>query len=195
MNRRGVLRFAAVGLAVPLLRRSRAAAAPHGDPVQQRMTVIYDERYRDARAFALHLGHHGAVAWRTRGDATGLWYGAPASLLRQSNGAVAGLTTHSDLVIARSCGRELGLRLVFERRYASLLDRTFVAGQDFARHHADAVGLLAEALTRSVAGDYVAGDYVAGDYGAIETDGPVATDRSGHLVAWLLMPRTPPATA
>lgn len=126
MNRREVLRSAAL-LALPPW---PPVAARGGDPVRL-MTVIYDERYGEARAFARQAGRRGAVLLPTRGDATGLWYGGSGAALGQMGGAVAGVTTYPDLVIARSRSRELGSRLAFEER----LDRCFDAtGTDAVAH-------------------------------------------------------------
>jgi hypothetical protein len=122
VNRRGLLGVVSAGFALTVLRPALSGSRP--------MTVIYDERYADARAFAAYFRAHGAAPLPTRGDATALWYGA----LRQEGGAVAGLTAYPDLIIARSCGRELGLRLVFERPYQDRL--------------ADPPALLAAALSR-----------------------------------------------
>jgi hypothetical protein len=128
VNRRDLLGVAFAGVALTVRHPSIAAMASGRWP----MTVIYDERYGDACAFADHFRIQGAATLPTRGDGTGLWYGGSGNILRQKGTAVAGLTTYPDLVIARSCGRELGLRLAFE-----------------------------------------------------------ASDRPDHLIAWLLMPRTP----
>jgi hypothetical protein len=115
MNRRGMLRSAAAGVALTVLHR---AAAKSGDPRQPPVTVIYDERHADARAFAEHLQRQGATTFATRGDASGLWYGgAPL----RNGGAIAGLTTWSDFVIARSCAREFGLRLRTSGRPGQLI--------------------------------------------------------------------------
>ena len=139
---------------------------------QGRLTVIYDERYTDARAFADYLRTHGAATLPTRGDATRLWYGGARP---RDGGTIAGLTTWSDLVIARSRGRELGLRLVFEGRHDGGFDRAGYedhAGQ-VAREPNGPARLFAEAVTRVAAG----------------RDSIEASGRWGHLVTWLLMPR------
>jgi hypothetical protein len=114
MNRRDMLRSASVGFALTML-PGPLAMALSGD-LRRSTTVIYDERYAEARAFAEHIARPGAVVLPTRGDATGLWYGGSNSSRGQIAGAVAGMTTYPDLVIARSRGRELGLRLAFEER-------------------------------------------------------------------------------
>jgi hypothetical protein len=103
-----MLRLTSAGIALTVLRRA-AAAENSRCPL---IAVIYDERHADARAFAEHLQRQGAASFATRGDATSLWYGDPSP---RNAGTIAGLTTWSDLVIARSHGREFGMRLAFEK--------------------------------------------------------------------------------
>jgi hypothetical protein len=104
MTRRGLLRASAtLGL---------AALGPAEAGASAVAAVLYDARFAEARALAARLGGLGVPAFATRGDAAGLWYGALGARLRRRPGWVAGVTTYPDLVIARSCGRELGLRLV-----------------------------------------------------------------------------------
>ena len=111
MNRRGILRVASAGVALTVLRRAAAVE----DSPRPLIAVIYDERHADARAFAEHLQRQGTASFATRGDATSLWYGEPS--LRNA-GTIAGLTAWSDLVIARSLGREFGMRLAFEKPHS-----------------------------------------------------------------------------
>jgi hypothetical protein len=162
VNRRGLLEFVSAGVALAVLRPPMAAALRGHWP----MTVIYDERYGDARAFADYFRGHGTAPLPTRGDGTALWYGGSGAALRQAGGAVAGLTAYSDLVIARSCGRELGLRLVFERLFVRDFDQTGYPNSGTAQ--SGPAGLIVAALSRPSS----------------------APDASDHLVAWLLMPRT-----
>ena len=76
--------------------------------------VLFDERYADCRAFADVLAQHGAVAFPTPGDAVSVWYTALRRHLLRHGGSVAGMTTDSDLVSSRECGRELKLEIVYE---------------------------------------------------------------------------------
>jgi hypothetical protein len=161
MNRRGVLRSAAASVALTVLRRAPAAGEGLARPF---IAVIYDERHPEARTFAENLRRHGAAPFPTRGDATGLWYGGA---LRQNAGAIAGLTSWSDFVIARSCGREFGLRVVFEQPHDP--------GSDLSRY-LDRVLFPVQA------------DPARGARDKIESGRP------GQLIAWLLMPRTSATT-
>ena len=81
--------------------------------------VVYDERYSDCRSFADILVGHGATPFPVNGDCGQLWYGALREHLVRSRGRVAGLTTDSDFVVSRACGRELGLRLTYEGAHDS----------------------------------------------------------------------------
>ena len=81
--------------------------------------VVYDERYADCRTFADTLARRGAVALPSGGDAVRVWYGALRKRLTHDPGLVAGFTTDSDLTVSRECGRELGLRLVYEGSHDS----------------------------------------------------------------------------
>jgi len=115
MTRRGLLRCLAAGFfpTVPG-RPAPVAAGVCENAAPPIVAVIYDERHRDAKVFAARLRRDGAVAFPAGGDSAGLWYGELATLLRRHGGRVAGLTSYADFVVARSCGREQALRLVFE---------------------------------------------------------------------------------
>jgi len=72
--------------------------------------VVFDERHLASRAYAEALSRLGARSFATRGDAMVLWYGELGEFLRRSGGSVSGLTDYRQFVVARSVGRELGLR-------------------------------------------------------------------------------------
>jgi hypothetical protein len=76
--------------------------------------VIYDERYCDCSAFAEALRRQGATAFPANGDSASLWYGALRAQLLRHGGRVAGFTTHSDLGVSQSCGRELQLKMLYQ---------------------------------------------------------------------------------
>jgi hypothetical protein len=175
MNRRGMLRASASGLSLILSCRvqardvtlnavfaEKAVAVASGSVLPT--AIVYDERYDEARAFAARVGPHVVALYPTRGDATDFWYGALRILLRQQGGAVAGLTTYSDLVIARSCGRESGLRLVFERNYRGGVDMVAPTGGGF--------------------------DLLVGATVSLGSNKPA---RASELTAWLLQPRRDPS--
>ena len=110
MTRRDFLQASAVAFVPTMLaRQSFGMPAPI-------VAAIYDVRFAEAWAFADHLRWSGAIVYPSHGDASALWYGDFGKCFRKRGGRVAGLTAYPDLVIARSCGRELGLRLVTENR-------------------------------------------------------------------------------
>lgn len=76
--------------------------------------VVYDERYADCRLFADLLERQGATAFPTGADAVSIWYSALRNHIELYGGSVAGITTDSDLNASRDCGRELGLKFVYE---------------------------------------------------------------------------------
>jgi hypothetical protein len=81
--------------------------------------VVYDERYSDCRSFADILVRHGATPFPVNRDCGRLWHGTLREHLVRNPGNVAGLTTDSDFVVSRACGRELGLGLVYEGAHDS----------------------------------------------------------------------------
>src|SRR4029077_12563425 len=81
--------------------------------------VVYDERYSDCRSFADILVRRGATPFPVNGDCGRLWHGALREHLVENRGNVAGLTTDSDFVVSRICGRELGLSVVYEGAHDS----------------------------------------------------------------------------
>lgn len=76
--------------------------------------VVYDERYSDCRSFADILVQHGATPFPANGDCGRLWHGALSEHFAANRGSVAGLTTDSDSVVSRVCGREFGFSTTYE---------------------------------------------------------------------------------
>ena len=73
--------------------------------------VVYDERHPEARAFAKKLGATHALA--VQGDAGRLWYDTLRGLGARH---IAGMTTHTDLLILRTLAREQGLKVCRSHR-------------------------------------------------------------------------------
>ncbi|HKV06356.1 MAG TPA: twin-arginine translocation signal domain-containing protein [Candidatus Acidoferrales bacterium] len=90
---------------------SRQVQTPGSPPIA---AVVFDERYADCKIFAAALVARGAIAFPAKGDSAQLWYGSLGAHLARSGGRVAGLTSDSDFVVARACGRELGLQVIYE---------------------------------------------------------------------------------
>jgi len=73
--------------------------------------VVYNDWFPEAHAFATGLSKHGARALPVQGDAGILWYQTLRGLLAQGPVRMAGMTTHTDLLILETLAREHGLRV------------------------------------------------------------------------------------
>jgi hypothetical protein len=80
------------------------------------VAALYDSRCPQALRFAEAFRRRGAAVFVIERDSMELWHGDLGKLIVTTGGSVAGFTTRADFVIARSCGRELSLRGVFEER-------------------------------------------------------------------------------
>ena len=194
MDRRAFCRSAAAGIAMAgIARRSHAAAQRQEAAASAISAVIYDERYQDACEFAAALRLRGATAFPIQGCSSGCWYGELGERLRQRGSRVAGLTSYADLLIARSCGREMALRSLFEGTHDA-------RGPDRVRHlyrisaPAPFLSSLArgEALIPSGLADILTriGDGGATGWSMVEAEGRRRSDHPGYLTSWLLGPRT-----
>ena len=156
--------------------------------------VVYDERYSDCQLFADIAVGHGATAFPVNGDCARLWFGTLRDHVVRRGGCVAGLTTDSDFVVSRMCGRELGLGVAYEGGHdgrgsisishclrSSGRERNFanVLRSDDARW----AGNLGVAMNLVCSHD-------AGDTDAVQTTvllkTPRASDYPGYLTSWLL---------
>ena len=99
--------------------------------------VVYDERYSDCRSFANILVRHGATPFPVKGDCGWLWHRALREHLASNRGSVAGLTTDSDFVLSRACGREVGLGVTYEGAHDG-------RGPDHIVHHLRGAGYESE---------------------------------------------------
>ncbi len=172
-----------------------SAAAGTFGPAPKRITaVVYDERYTDCKIFADLLARQGTVVFPTSGDAASVWYGPLRAHLAQYGGHIAGLTTDSDFVVSRDCGRELNLRMLYEGSHDSrsserLTHRLRGDHQDVIR-----AALLrsdvpwAESLANTL-GRLPSNDNLLNGSAVTETT-TVATPRfanhPGYLTSWLL---------
>lgn len=73
--------------------------------------VIYNEWFPQARAFAEELSAQGARVLAVSGDAGRLWYDTLRALVTQGRRRIAGVTTHTDLLILETLARDTGLRV------------------------------------------------------------------------------------
>jgi hypothetical protein len=75
--------------------------------------VLVDEELEDSVAFANTLVNRGARAFSVQDDLGRLWFGELGQAFR-SGRAIAGLTTHSELMVCSSFARQHGARIRFE---------------------------------------------------------------------------------
>ena len=200
MKRREFLKGAAIVPASVAASRWSAIAEKLGAGRSKITAVVYDERYADCRMFADSLVRRGAVAFPAGGDAVRVWYGVLRDHLSRFCGSVAGMTTDSDLSASRECGRELGMRIVYEGshdgRVPGRLQHRLRGGSDSDRVYAALLrgdAPWAEAIARSLGRLALADDIV----NAIAAE-PIVTTRvsdafRGYLTSWQLAPAAWPA--
>lgn len=154
--------------------------------------VVYDERYSDCRSFADILVRHGATPFPVNGDCGRLWHGALREHLAANRGKVAGLTADSDFVVSRACGRELGLRLIYEGAHDSRGAngvthrlRSTAYPREIAAAFDSAGAAWAETLAQSLFGGPTHdGAAIFGATVLLKTS--CSSDHPGYLTSWLL---------
>lgn len=192
MIRRDFLKRAALAPAAVLGARLSFVADAFGRRPARVGAVVFDERYSDCRIFADALAREGAVAFATGGNSAKVWYGPLRAHLARYGGAVAGLTTDSDFVVSRGCGRELGLELMYEGRHdareSTRVVHRLTSGEGDARNIAAALSgshaYWAESLASAV-GRIVCRKAV-GDRTIAAVTKPCSDDHPGYLASWLL---------
>jgi hypothetical protein len=75
--------------------------------------VLVDEEFEDSVVFANTLIEQGARAFSVQEDVGRLWFGELGTLFRPGQ-TIAGLTSHTDLMVCSSFARQHGARLRFE---------------------------------------------------------------------------------
>ena len=73
--------------------------------------VVYNDWHPQARAFAADLSAQGVRTFAVRGDAGKLWYDTLRGLVGKRSCRIAGMTTHTDLLILETLARDKGLRV------------------------------------------------------------------------------------
>jgi hypothetical protein len=73
--------------------------------------VVYNDWYPQAQAFAADLSARGVRALAVQGDAGKLWYDTLRGLVGKRSCRIAGMTTHTDLLILETLARDKGLRV------------------------------------------------------------------------------------
>jgi hypothetical protein len=161
---------------------SQAAASVSASGV----SVVFDPRYSDARAFSQTFERLGASSFAVGPvDVVALWR---SHLRVMRPRAIAGLTTHSDLEVVRECASEIGLKLQCEIFHDS-------RGRETVQHRITRGGsaTLIRQLARSGAAWPAALASVMTDgssewatISAPVLSAPKAADHPGTLVSWLL---------
>jgi hypothetical protein len=86
--------------------------------------VVYNDWHPQARAFAADLSGRGARTLAVAGDAGKLWYDTLRGLVGERPCRIAGMTTHTDLLILETLARDQGLRV---RRRSNLTGTRLVS--------------------------------------------------------------------
>jgi hypothetical protein len=84
----------------------RARSAPADFDV-----VVYNDWFPSAQAFAADLARRGAVSLAVQGDAGRLWYDTLRGVVAGGSRRIAGMTTHTDLLILETLARDQGLKV------------------------------------------------------------------------------------
>ena len=89
-----------------------AASASETDlPGERFDVVVYNDWFSQARAFASQQAEQGVRILPVAGDAGHLWYRTLRALINDGHRRIAGVTTHTDLLILETLAREKGLRV------------------------------------------------------------------------------------
>ena len=73
--------------------------------------VVYNDWHPQAKAFAADLSARGVRTLAVKGDAGKLWYDTLRGLVGKRSCRIAGMTTHTDLLILETLARDKGLRV------------------------------------------------------------------------------------
>jgi hypothetical protein len=87
------------------------ARAAQSTAAQRFDFVIFNDWFPHARDFAARFSEQGTRALPVAGDAGRLWYGTLRGLVAEGHRRIAGLTTHTDLLILETLARDKGLRV------------------------------------------------------------------------------------
>jgi hypothetical protein len=98
----------AVAASIGVVRRS-GRAVRSSDSDSSLDVIVYNDWFPQAREFAGRFPNARALA--VRGDAGQLWYGTLRGLVNSGFRRIAGLTSHTDLLILETLARESGLKV------------------------------------------------------------------------------------
>lgn len=126
-NRREFLRTGVSVSALPLTNgwlSPDALARNEGDDVPLH-TVIFDDRYAEARSVAESIGRFG-VSLRSleSGDVTDLWYREPDLLERSPPSAIAGITQFGPMLVFEQLGKDRRMRMALRIEHRVRSDGT-----------------------------------------------------------------------
>jgi hypothetical protein len=111
LNKRDfVKQAAAAGAAVLVAPVTTGAALSSADP-DVFDVVVYNDLFPQAKAFAAGLPGRHVRALAVEGDAGRLWFGTLRGLVDTGTRRIAGMTTHTDLLILETLARDKGLRI------------------------------------------------------------------------------------
>lgn len=118
LNKREFFLHAAAAAAVAGLAKGSAAAntLPGSFDV-----VVFNDLYPEARAFADALAGQTPRAVTIAGDAGRLWYETLRPLVASGSRRIAGMTTHTDLLILATLARDQGLKVRYRARAQRLV--------------------------------------------------------------------------
>jgi hypothetical protein len=184
MNRREFVQSAMIAGAAFGMGPLSSVAAPGVSAAG--VSVIFDPRYSDARAFSQTFHELGASTFAVGPvDVVALWR---SQLLALRPRAIVGLTTHSDLELVRGCANEIGLKLQCEifhdSRGRSTVEHRITRGGSAALIR----GLAASgtAWPAALASVMSEGSSEWASKPAPLLSAPKAADHPGTLVSWLL---------
>lgn len=115
LKRRDFLKTSAVVATAASTGILNAHARPANEPasIQQIHFVLVDEELEDSIAFAQALTARGALAFSVQDDIGRLWFGELGAAFKPGH-AIAGLTSHSELLVSAEFARQHGARIRFE---------------------------------------------------------------------------------
>jgi hypothetical protein len=194
VNRRDLLKRAGAAIIPAAILGSRlpALGTSREPGISRIKAVVYDERYSDCRSFANILVRHGATPFPVKGDCGQLWHGALTEHFARNGGNVAGLTTDSDFVVSRACGRELGFGAAFEGTHDCRGSNCVTHRLQSDAYHHEIVAALtvddaswAESLARSLLCAPPC-DRAAIFRVPVSLKTPRSSDHPGYLTSWRL---------
>ena len=113
LRRREFLKHSVVVATVASTGILTAQAQPPPHPKRRVDFVLVDDELEDSVLFANELTAQGAQAFATRQDIGQLWFGELGRSFT-SGKVIAGLTSHSELLVCAAFAREVGARVRYE---------------------------------------------------------------------------------